>query len=344
MPGILKCLAPSILRKVTERIRDIVKGQRPGAEGGVVKMQKMSINLKKKDILTVIILTILFAITTTLVWRIFGIYTFIAALTISFMFMLFGIFEVYRRITKNIDEIRNEMNQKRKNEYLQVESLQWLYTTLRPNAPLPNTRGWAASPDFLKLISEIILTEKPQFILEVGSGVSTLVSAYCLKQVGRGGKIVTLEHDPVYANTSKSHLLQHNLQDFATVIYAPLTETSINGKNWLWYKMDNVKLDRPIDFLIIDGPPEATQKLARYPALPILFNRLKNGAIVILDDGNRNDEKEAVRLWREEYPSLECKFIPLEKGAFHIQMIKEGADNKSFKDVIDNPEVGFLKK
>ena len=52
----------------------------------------------------------------------------------------------------------------------------------------------------------------------------------------------------------------------------------------------------------IDGSPESTGRLARYPAGPLLFNRLNNGGAVFLDDASRADEKEIITLWMQENP------------------------------------------
>ena len=66
--------------------------------------------------------------------------------------------------------------------------------------------------------------------------------------------------------------------------------------------------------LVIDGPPETTGPLARYPAGPLLFPRLKPGASIFIDDAHRHDEKEAVARWLRERPDLTCTWVPSEKG------------------------------
>jgi len=213
-----------------------------------------------------------------------------------------------------------------KNEFTQIESLLSLFFSLQPRIPIPDTRVWAASPDLLKKISEVIFREKPKFVVEAGSGVSTLIIAYCLEQIGEG-KVVSLEHDCNHAANSQDMISLHVLQGIATIIHAPLKEIKLNGHKWLWYDTDFLNIDEPIEFLFIDGPPGSTQKLARYPALPILFERLDNGATIILDDGHRKDEKEIVELWSKEFNDITYKFLPLEKGAFLIhKQVKPESD------------------
>jgi hypothetical protein len=46
----------------------------------------------------------------------------------------------------------------------------------------------AASPDFLKLTMETIISNKPEFIVELGSGTSTIIAAKTLEKL-KGGFI-----------------------------------------------------------------------------------------------------------------------------------------------------------
>ena len=57
-----------------------------------------------------------------------------------------------------------------------------------------------------------------------------------------------------------------------------------------------------IDLLLVDGPPAyaAGHELARYPALPVLYDRLAPGATVVLDDVERAGEQEVLRRWERE--------------------------------------------
>jgi hypothetical protein len=54
--------------------------------------------------------------------------------------------------------------------------------------------------------------------------------------------------------------------------------------------------------------------LARYPALPMFFERLSESAIVLVDDASRPDEQEMIKRWLKEYPVFSHEFLPHEKG------------------------------
>src|SRR5258708_5646641 len=119
-------------------------------------------------------------------------------------------------------ETQRESQQPNAN-YWQVESLFYLFSTLRFRHPLPPMRGWAISPDFANIIISLIREHKPKVILEIGSGVSTLITAYCLEE-NKEGVLVSLDHEKLFAEKSTANVAKHGLQNIATIHYAPLKE------------------------------------------------------------------------------------------------------------------------
>jgi predicted O-methyltransferase YrrM len=275
----------------------------------------MRFHIIKKDFTLIIIASVLLLIA-AVVGRLFvGEYAFIILLVLSSILILVVLLEVYRRL---VEEHRSQESQQNR-DYRQIESLLSLLYVLKPSLPLPTMRDWAASPDVLKAIAEVTLVEKPSLVVEASSGVSTLVVAYCLKQLGKG-KVISLEHDAKYAAINQNLIKQHGLEQIATIIHAPLEEVEIKGQKYLWYNTQCLweMIDRPIDLLIIDGPPTHIQKLSRYPALPVLYGHLNNNSTIILDDGQREDEKKAVALWEDEFSDISSDFLDMEKGAYII--------------------------
>jgi hypothetical protein len=197
--------------------------------------------------------------------------------------------------------------------YHQFENLLGLYLDLGITKSLPGTRGWAASPDFLTEVSRHALSEKPATVVECSSGTSTIVLARCMQMNGNG-KVYSLEHDPVYAAKTTEQLRRHGLTEYAEVILAPLQAMNLDGKPWQWYALEQLPERLQIDMLVIDGPPEASGPLARYPAGPALFPKLANGAAVFLDDANRPTETEILQRWRTEFPDLTQRMAFCEKG------------------------------
>jgi predicted O-methyltransferase YrrM len=226
--------------------------------------------------------------------------------------LLFAHLESMRRSDAAVSRLKDEAV----NDFRQVESLFYLTSLLRPDPPLPDTRDGAASPDFLKKILELMGERRPALVVEAGSGVSTLVIAYNLKRLG-GGRVIALEHDPAFAKTARDWISLHRLEEYASVIDAPLQSASPGTQPW--YDTSTLNLDAPIEMLIVDGPPATIGPMARYPALPVLHALLADRCVILMDDGNRDDERLTAKRWTTEFPEFSAEFLYLEKGAYLLR-------------------------
>lgn len=222
-------------------------------------------------------------------------------------------FEGVRRTSEQLSEMRASAF----DDYRQIESLLSLFATLKPELPFPPMRDHSASPDFLRHAVSLMLSRKPSTVMELGSGASTIIIAYCLKRLG-SGRIVSVDHEARFAGITAGLIEEHGLQDFATVLHLPLAPVMIEGREYLWYSMNNFELKDPIDFLVIDGPPYHVHPLARYPAIPLLLDRLAPEAAVLLDDASRPEEKRIAKMWQSEFPEFTFAKLEAEKGALLV--------------------------
>jgi hypothetical protein len=63
---------------------------------------------------------------------------------------------------------------------------------------------------------------------------------------------------------------------------------------------------------LVDGPPGYGEGMAasRYPALPALRGKLAPGALVVLDDAEREPEQRILAQWRDAVPEWEFAAYP----------------------------------
>jgi predicted O-methyltransferase YrrM len=183
--------------------------------------------------------------------------------------------------------------------------------------PLPIGGGWALTGDSAALLVREVLVRKPQTILELGSGVSTLILGQILKKNGRG-RLLSIDHDPVWANQTRSHVEFLGLQDFVSIVEAPLKSITLGNQSYEWYDIPGGSLDQlgPIDLLLVDGPPQAKDnpQSARYPALPLLRERLSRQAMIFVDDASRATESNMVGKWKTEYPGWHDRWFDTVDG------------------------------
>ena len=197
----------------------------------------------------------------------------------------------------------------------QLEALQNLNALLPASEVLPATRGWAASPDLLLVLVDLVITGRPSLVVECGSGASTLWLALAMRKFKIDGRIIALDHDPVFGGKTRDLLARHDVSDLAEVRDAPLESYDLAGETYSWYARRAWEDLTGIDLLFVDGPPAATGHQARYPALPLLSGSLSPVATVVLDDLVVPDMQQVLRLWLDAHPDFTSAVLPLEKQA-----------------------------
>ena len=180
-------------------------------------------------------------------------------------------------------------------------SAQWFDRVLTPRIPLPRMSGWALEPDTAGFLVQLILQEKPNTVVEIGSGVSTLLIAYALEKNGKG-HLVSYDTEKEFANRTVGLLAAHGLSHRARVKHAAFAPLRLADWDGLWLSTAAFEELGPdsVDLFLVDGPPRPTTKMARYPALPVLHGKLKANAIVLADDTEREEEQAMLRRWRDE--------------------------------------------
>ena len=220
--------------------------------------------------------------------------------------------DTVQRVGASLDkELKKEIRQ----TFRQLEALQNLTAVVPAHDVLPATRVWAASPDLLLVLVDLVIAERPSLVVECGSGASTLWLALAMRRFGIDGRIIALDHDPVFGDKTRGLLARHDVADLAEVRDAPLESFSLNGETYSWYARRAWEDLKGIDLLFIDGPPAVTGQQARYPALPLLAGSLSPVATAVLDDLIVPDMQKVLRLWLDAYPDFDSEMLALEKQA-----------------------------
>jgi predicted O-methyltransferase YrrM len=165
--------------------------------------------------------------------------------------------------------------------------------------PFPH-QGFEITGEEAVFLFHLIRRHRPRLIVELGSGSSTVLFAASLRANG-SGRVIAVEHDEEHARHTAALLAQAELSDRAEIVLAPLTDLTLSGRTFQWYDLQPVlsAVSEKIDLLFVDGPPGKVQSLSRFPAFPVLAAHLSPRAIVVVDDGAREDETKMVALWRE---------------------------------------------
>ena len=219
---------------------------------------------------------------------------------------------LHRKVNRNADRVSKELSAQTGrikselgNVYHQFEAVEQLLPLLKLAAPLPPSRGWAASPDFLLTLAHVTKRVKPRLTVELGSGISTLVLAK-----SGAKKIVSLDHSVEFGTQTREMLLSHGVRGVDIRIH----ELETYSRGYKWYAKTTLKGLAKIELLVIDGPPSSTNPDARYPAIEHLVPLLSPRATVILDDVYRDEERKLADAIAKALPNHVLTILAHEKG------------------------------
>ena len=213
--------------------------------------------------------------------------------------------KVNTRIAREIAASTKELKAEVWQSYRQSEAMQQLLSLLKFSAPVPPTRSWAASPDLLLTLAQLVRTHNPKLVVELGSGVSTLV-------VAKAGakKVISIDHSDEFADKTREILKEHKVR--GVEIRVAQLKAHISGVDW--YDTTVIQDLRRIDLLIVDGPPGSKNPEARMPARAEFIAKLSPKAIIVIDDVNREGERKLAEAFAKALPNHVLTIYPHEKG------------------------------
>ncbi|MGE0179547.1 MAG: class I SAM-dependent methyltransferase [Sphingomonas sp.] len=167
-----------------------------------------------------------------------------------------------------------------------------------PYDALPFLGSWKADTGLLTLLVDHILEQKPNLVVEFGTGASTLVISRALQRAG-GGRLISFDQHADFIDATRAWLAEFGMTaDLRAVPLRP----SPGGRPGLWY--DHGPLPKGIDLMLIDGPPWSIHPFTRGAAAS-LFDHVSPGGTVMLDDGARPGERVIARRWRRAHPEFD---------------------------------------
>ena len=159
----------------------------------------------------------------------------------------------------------------------------------------------------------LVLERRPRLIVELGGGVSTVWLAYAVERVRQGGRIVSLEHDSSLRGGNEGVLAAHGLDTISEVRDAPLVDVEVDG-DVARYSLRLSPTSRIVISSLSMVPPRIPGSRLDIQLFRSSSERLAKHATVILDDCVRQDEKDVVAKWQDQYPDWQVEIINHEKG------------------------------
>lgn len=172
----------------------------------------------------------------------------------------------------------------------------------------------AITPETLTVIRHLMDSLDLRSVLELGSGISTLLLANDFRRRG-SGHIMTIDDDKRWAEQTKLRIERYKLNDFAEVRVAPLVAIDTPGRLGKWYDLSTLSEGMRFDLILVDGPPawHGDDKV-RLPALYRLRHHLSDRGVLALDDAARSGERAIAQQWQRDFPDLHFRTVRIGRG------------------------------
>lgn len=199
---------------------------------------------------------------------------------------------------KKIKLIIQENREKQNKLLLQSQELEWAqvyHDSIRGKQWIENLSlnigRWAGNYSFFYVLNRILSDFKPKEILEMGLGESTkFISTYLDNYLIDSNHLV-IEQDKNWKDIFNENFTVSNRTE---IIVCPLEKTIIKGFEINAYQNFELAVTKKFDLYIIDGP-FGSSHYSRYDIMKLVNNfEPENQFIIIMDDYNRQGEKETV--------------------------------------------------
>jgi Methyltransferase domain len=220
-----------------------------------------------------------------------------------------------------------DLSKDRLNSVLLGRQLQTLRRNLRDGSlPKPTTMdslvrswsngGWSANGQLLTAMLEWFAKSQGT-VVECGSGLSTLILAEACAASGPQRQLLSLEHEPVWAERVQSAARRH-LRREVNIASGPLQ----NYGDFDWYSIPSATMPPRIGFVVCDGPPGSTRG-GRYGFGPVLRPYLSKDCIVLLDDAHRPEEQSVIARWKQELGAV----VLHQASTYSVLIVPQSAAN-----------------
>lgn len=191
---------------------------------------------------------------------------------------------------------------------------------------LPQPGAWSLDSDTLSWLVTELEARRPACVVELGSGLSTIVLGLKLRALGHG-RLISIDHDPKFAEQTRSWVDFHRLHDVVEIRLAPLQPRPGQPQEPPWYDEAALTDLNGVAMLVVDGPPMTTlHPDIRAAALPFFAPRFTGDWVIYFDDANRPGERRFLTHWRTAQPSVKVEFLPFPKGGAVVRPSGEGVE------------------
>ncbi len=183
--------------------------------------------------------------------------------------------------------------------------------------------GWSIDHALARILVNAVTLGDRRRILEFGAGSSSVLLATALQEIG-GGRLTTVEQDPTWCADRWREVESFADVDSMLVASPPVDRLGRLG----WFAVhrsarSTVRERAPYDLVLVDGPQYYR---GRDGAMPVAYDLLAPGCLIVMDDASRSGERLAIWKWLKSYPGLSLEHYDQAFNRDGIAILKKRSD------------------
>ena len=166
---------------------------------------------------------------------------------------------------------------------------------------------WAANYSLLCILYIILDYFNPKNILELGMGQTTKLTSQYAQNKNKEALVQIIEHDEEWIKYFSSQF--ENSENVKTYKKDLETFTIYNSQNDRYSDLQDVIINNKYNLIIVDGPIGANKQYPRTNVVDLIPQNLADDFIIIVDDAQRNGEKNTVELIFDKLEKNNIKYF-----------------------------------
>jgi predicted O-methyltransferase YrrM len=191
------------------------------------------------------------------------------------------------------------------------------------NTAADDTPNYAVSQGVATLLAELVCANACRNILEFGAGSSSRVFARALARAG-GGRLTSVEQSPEWCREAWEEVEAAPGVRAQLIVALPELRVCREGVYHVYARAAApLAAHGPYDFVLVDAPQ---WYYGRDGALPLVYDMLAPGALIVVDDAGRPQERWAIYRWLQTYPGLELLAYDAGFGRNGVAVLRHTGD------------------
>ena len=223
-----------------------------------------------------------------------------------------------------LDSIQN-LQKKAQTQYQELNFADLLHDSTRNSQWFKDKTlslyGWGANYSFIYTLFRILDNVKPENILEMGLGQTSMVTSQYIANCRPDAQLDIIENDPGWIDVYQSKLPQHANVCLHRCDIEFFEDRGEKNRKYQEKELKKITQDKKYNMIIVDGPMGGGQKFPRSNIMELVESNFAKDFVIIFDDAERPGEQNTIARTKEKLVAQGVEFGVQRRDALKSQVL-----------------------